>query len=39
MDTGAEQARRNNQDTQNNAADFVLRSVRGPQSTMAPPEP
>jgi hypothetical protein len=39
METGADSLLGNNQDTNDNAADFVLRTTRGPQNTMSPPEP
>jgi hypothetical protein len=39
METGTDSTAGNNEDTQNNGADFVLRSTRGPQNTQSPPEP
>jgi hypothetical protein len=36
---GADAAAGNNQDTNNNAADFIVRSVRQPQNKAAPTEP
>jgi hypothetical protein len=39
METGADAAQGNGYDSNNNAADFVLRSTRGPQNKLSPSEP
>jgi hypothetical protein len=39
MDTGTDSSAGNNYDSNNNGADFVQRSARGPQNTSSPPEP
>jgi hypothetical protein len=39
METGSDSTAGNNYDSNDNGADFVLRTMRGPQSTQSTPEP